>query len=326
MWFCFWINVQVTVRRLASSWKVKFPYTRLSEYFLENESSGTESCARYNEAQSCQKSPVGGESRQNVQCRLYETFSENSPNSTICFTIQEIALQMGPRRIFWMAETRSLFWVHTSVYGHSCTAMNSKVFCQHMQQTYFNSFGLSGPKEAQLTFSSQNRSDRGSRICGMWCRHRNQACTSRLCSIWDRRPGARKVWRTAGLHSKFQWRCRRLYCFLQERQRFDPFSAVLLYQFLFPSGRLHTDLLIPFPWSRAFLLFCKRWLVEAAGPAVLVPSKHYQCLWSRFGLPTLFWPYLGWCLSMSLPGCCMPVLVLYMVLDMHAWFLDVLHT
>lgn len=144
-----------------------------------------------------------------------------------------------------MAETRSLFWVHTSVYGHSCTAMNSKVFCQHMQQTYFNSFGLSGPKEAQLTFSSQNRSDRGSRICGMWCRHRNQACTSRLCSIWDRRPGARKVWRTAGLHSKFQWRCRRLYCFLQERQRFDPFSAVLLYQFLFPSRRLHTDLLIP---------------------------------------------------------------------------------
>lgn len=252
MWFCFWINVQVTLRRRACSWKVKFPYTLLSEYFLENESSGTESCARYNEAQSCQNSPVGGESRQNVQCRLYETFSENSPNSTICFTIQEIALQMGPHRIF------------------------------------------SGPKEAQLTFSSQNRSDRGSRICGMWCRHRNQACTSRLCSIWDRRPGARKVWRTAGLHSKFQWRCRRLYCFLQERQRFDPFSAVLLYQFLFPSGRLHTDLLIPFPWSRAFLLFCKRWLVEAAGPAVLVPSKHYQCLWSRFGLPTLFWPYLGW--------------------------------
>ncbi len=256
MWFCFWIHVQVTVRRRACSWKVKFPYTWLSEYFLENESSGTESCARYHKAQSCQKSPVGDESRQNVQCQLYETFSENSPNSTICFTIQEIALQIGPHRIFWMAETRSLFCVHTSVYGHSCTAMNSKVFCQHMQQTYFNRFGLSGPKEAQWTFSSQNRSDRGSRICGMWCRHRNQACASRLRSIWDRRPGARKVWRTAGLHSKFQWRCRRLHCFLQEHQRFDPFSAVLLYQFLFPFGRLHTVLLIPFPWSGAFLLFC----------------------------------------------------------------------
>lgn len=72
--------------------------------------------------------------------------------------------------------------------------------------------------------------------------------------------------------------------------------------------------------------FCKRWLVEVVGLVVLVPFKHFNVC----GPNSVYQPFFGFildgCLSMSLLGCYMPILVLYMVLNMHAWFLDVPHS
>ncbi len=127
-----------------------------------------------------------------------------------------------------------IFPLDYSCMGHSVTAviMQFFVFCAHML-AYILSTGdrsslpfLSPHEVCKMhpwktwSFSMRNSSDSTWKY-GTWCRHRNQVCTSRLCSIWDGRGGSWKIRWIAGLHSQFQWHSGWLYRLLQEYKRFE---------------------------------------------------------------------------------------------------------
>ncbi len=127
-----------------------------------------------------------------------------------------------------------IFPLDYSCMGHSVTGviMQFFVFCAHML-AYILSTGdrLSPPSLSPhevckmhpwktWNFSMRNSSDSTWRY-ETWCRHRNQVCTSRLCSIWDGRGGSWKIRWIAGLYSQFQWHSGWLYRLLQEYKRFE---------------------------------------------------------------------------------------------------------
>ncbi len=127
-----------------------------------------------------------------------------------------------------------IFPLDYSCMGHSVIAviMQFFLFCAHML-AYVLSTGdrsslpfLSPHGVCKMhpwktwNFSMRNSSD-STWNYETWCRHRNQVCTSRLCSIWDGRGGTWKIRWIAGLYSQFQWHSGWLYRLLQEYKRFE---------------------------------------------------------------------------------------------------------
>lgn len=135
---------------------------------------------------------------------------------------------------FAALDSSEIFPLDYSCMGHSVTAVTMQffVFCVHMLAYVLStgdrsSLPFLSPHEVckmhpwkTWNFSMRNSSDSTWKY-ETWCRHRNQVCTSRLCSIWDGRGGSWKIRWIAGLYSQFQWHSGWLYRSLQEYKRFE---------------------------------------------------------------------------------------------------------